>query len=88
VVALNPTQVSCSLASPASLTQSPRLSSVGQASSAASAASGARALMIAVLSDGLILLGVSDVWQCIVKGAVVIGAVALDRYRLTGTART
>jgi ribose transport system permease protein len=44
--------------------------------------------MIAVLSDGLILLGVSDVWQCIVKGAVVIGAVALDRYRLTGTART
>jgi ribose transport system permease protein len=46
------------------------------------------ALMIAVLGNGLILLGVSDVWQYIVKGAVIIGAVALDRYRLTGAART
>ena len=44
--------------------------------------------MIAVLGNGLILLGVSDVWQYIVKGAVIIGAVALDRYRLTGAART
>jgi ribose transport system permease protein len=46
------------------------------------------ALMIAVFGNGLILLGVSDVWQYIVKGAVIIGAVALDRYRLTGAART
>jgi ribose transport system permease protein len=46
------------------------------------------ALIIAVLSNGLILLGVSDVWQYIVKGAVIIGAVALDRYRLKGSART
>ena len=46
------------------------------------------ALMIAVLGNGLILLGVSDVWQYIVKGAVIIGAVALDRYRLTSAART
>jgi ribose transport system permease protein len=46
------------------------------------------ALMIAVLGNGLILLGVSDVWQYIVKGAVIIGAVALDRYRLIGAART
>jgi ribose transport system permease protein len=46
------------------------------------------ALMIAVLGNGLILLGVSDVWQYIVKGGVIIGAVALDRYRLTGAART
>jgi hypothetical protein len=46
------------------------------------------ALMIAVLGNGLILLGVSDVWQYIVKGTVIIGAVALERYRLTGAART
>jgi len=46
------------------------------------------ALMIAVLGNGLILLGVSDAWQYIVKGAVLIAAVALDRYRLTGAART
>lgn len=46
------------------------------------------ALIIAVLSNGLILLGVTDVWQYIIKGAVIIGAVALDRYRLRGSART
>lgn len=41
------------------------------------------ALIIAVLSNGLILVGVSDIWQYIVKGVVIIVAVALDRYRLT-----
>ena len=46
------------------------------------------ALIIAVLSNGLILLGVSDIWQFIVKGLVIIGAVALDRFRLQGSART
>jgi ribose transport system permease protein len=46
------------------------------------------ALIIAVLTNGLILLGVTDVWQYIVKGGVIIGAVALDRYRLRGSART
>jgi len=46
------------------------------------------ALIIAVLTNGLILLGVTDVWQYIVKGAVIIGAVALDRYRLRDSART
>ncbi len=46
------------------------------------------ALIIAVLTNGLVLLGVSDVWQYIIKGAVIIGAVALDRYRLSGSART
>ena len=45
-------------------------------------------LMIAVLSNGLILVGVSDIWQFIIKGFVIIGAVALDRYRLKGSART
>ncbi len=46
------------------------------------------ALIIAVLTNGLVLLGVSDIWQYIAKGAVIIGAVALDRYRLRGSART
>jgi len=46
------------------------------------------ALIIAVLTNGLILVGVSDIWQFIIKGFVIIGAVALDRYRLKGSART
>ena len=45
------------------------------------------ALIIAVLTNGLVLVGVSDIWQYIIKGLVIIGAVALDRYRQTG-ART
>jgi ribose transport system permease protein len=45
------------------------------------------ALIIAVLTNGLILLGVSDIWQYIIKGIVIIGAVVLDRYRRSG-ART
>ena len=46
------------------------------------------ALIIAVLTNGLILTGVSDIWQYIIKGLVIILAVALDRYRLKGGART
>ena len=46
------------------------------------------ALIIAVLSNGLTLVGVSDIWQFIVKGLVIIGAVALDRARLRGSVRT
>jgi len=46
------------------------------------------ALIIAVLSNGLILVGVSDIWQYIIKGLVIIAAVALDRYRLQGVSRT
>jgi ribose transport system permease protein len=46
------------------------------------------ALIIAVLTNGLILVGVSDIWQYIIKGFVIIGAVTLDRYRLKGSART
>lgn len=46
------------------------------------------ALIIAVLSNGLILIGVSDIWQYIVKGLVIIAAVTLDRYRLRAGART
>ncbi|MHA6690871.1 ABC transporter permease subunit [Devosia sp. A449] len=39
------------------------------------------ALIIAVLTNGLVLIGVSDVWQYIIKGFVIIGAVILDRLR-------
>ncbi|PJC87441.1 ribose ABC transporter permease [Vibrio sp. HA2012] len=46
------------------------------------------ALIIAVLTNGLILTGVPDVWQYIIKGLIIIGAVALDRYRLQGNSRT
>ena len=46
------------------------------------------ALIIAVLSNGLILIGVSDIWQFIIKGLVIIGAVALDRLRSSSSART
>ena len=46
------------------------------------------ALIIAVMSNGLILTGVPDVWQYIVKGLVIIGAVTLDRYRQSESVRT
>src|SRR5690349_6546645 len=46
------------------------------------------ALIIAVLSNGLILMNVTEIWQLIIKGLVIIGAVALDRYRNQGGART
>jgi ribose transport system permease protein len=45
------------------------------------------ALIIAVMSNGLILTGVPDVWQYIVKGLVIIAAVTIDRFRLSGEAR-
>ncbi len=38
-------------------------------------------LIIAVMSNGLILTGVPDIWQYIVKGLVIIGAVTLDHFR-------
>jgi ribose transport system permease protein len=40
------------------------------------------ALIIAVLNNGLTLLGLSFFWQLIVKGSVIILAVALDRLRV------
>jgi ribose transport system permease protein len=46
------------------------------------------ALIIGVLSNGLILMNVSEIWQFIIKGLVIIGAVMLDRIRLKGSART
>lgn len=46
------------------------------------------ALIIATLSNGLILMQVSEIWQFIIKGLVIIIAVTLDRYRNKGAART
>ena len=36
-------------------------------------------LIIGVLNNGLVLVGVSPDWQLVVKGAVIIAAVAIDR---------
>ncbi|SKA27255.1 ABC transporter permease subunit [Consotaella salsifontis] len=41
------------------------------------------ALIIAVLSNGLILMGVSDIWQFIIKGVVIVLAVTIDRLRVS-----
>lgn len=46
------------------------------------------ALIMAVLSNGLILTGTSDMWQHVIRGLVIIGAVVLDRARLMGSIRT
>jgi ribose transport system permease protein len=46
------------------------------------------ALIIAVLTNGLVILGVSDIWQYIIKGLVIIAAVGLDRFRRSGESRT
>lgn len=35
--------------------------------------------MIGVLSDGLILLGVSEFWQIVIKGIVIIIAAMVDQ---------
>jgi len=44
------------------------------------------ALIIAVLNNGLTLLGLSFFWQLVVKGAVIVIAVTLDRLRATRAA--
>jgi erythritol transport system permease protein len=37
------------------------------------------ACVIGVLSDGLVMLGVSEFWQMVIKGSVIIFAVAIDQ---------
>jgi ribose transport system permease protein len=44
------------------------------------------ALIIAVLNNGLTLMNVSFYWQLIIKGAVIILAVMLDKLRTRGHA--
>jgi len=39
------------------------------------------AFVIGVLADGLVLLGVSEFWQMVVKGAVIVIAVILDQFQ-------
>jgi erythritol transport system permease protein len=39
------------------------------------------AFVIGVLADGLVLLGVSEFWQMIVKGLVIVVAVILDQFQ-------
>ena len=41
-------------------------------------------LVIGVLGNGVNLLGVSDFWQSVVTGAVLIGAILLDRVQKRG----
>jgi erythritol transport system permease protein len=37
------------------------------------------AFVIGVLADGLVLLGVSEFWQIVIKGLVIVAAVILDQ---------
>ncbi len=37
------------------------------------------ACVIGVLADGLIMLGVSEFWQIVIKGVVIVLAVAIDQ---------
>ena len=45
------------------------------------------ALIIAVLNNGLTLMNVSFYWQLVIKGAVIILAVMLDKLRTRGQAQ-
>ena len=38
-------------------------------------------LVITVLNDGLVMMGVSQFWQLVIKGAVIIVAVVIDRWQ-------
>lgn len=39
------------------------------------------ALIIATLNNGMTLMGVSYFWQLVIKGAMIIIAVLIDKYR-------
>lgn len=43
------------------------------------------AFVIGVLADGLVLLGVSEFWQMVVKGLVIVVAVILDQFQRRST---
>ena len=38
------------------------------------------AMVIGVLANGLVLLGVSEFWQILIKGSVIVAAVVIDQY--------
>jgi erythritol transport system permease protein len=37
------------------------------------------AFVIGVLADGLVMMGVSEFWQIVIKGAVILAAVIVDQ---------
>jgi len=37
------------------------------------------AFVIGILSDGLVMMGVSSFWQTVIKGVVIIAAVVIDQ---------
>ena len=37
------------------------------------------AMVIGVLANGLVLLGVSEFWQMVIKGSVIVAAVIVDQ---------
>jgi erythritol transport system permease protein len=39
------------------------------------------AFVIGVLGDGMVLMGISDFWQTVIKGIVIIAAVAIDQFQ-------
>jgi erythritol transport system permease protein len=39
------------------------------------------AFVIGVLGDGMVLMGISEFWQTVIKGVVIIGAVAIDQFQ-------
>ena len=43
------------------------------------------AFVIGVLADGLVMLGVSDFWQQVIKGLVIIIAVAIDQVEISSS---
>ena len=45
------------------------------------------AFVIGVLSDGLILLGISEFWQIVIKGLVIVVAVVVDQWASRSTSR-
>ena len=46
------------------------------------------AFVIGVLGDGLVMMGVSEFWQMVIKGLVIIAAVVLDQLQRRLAART
>ncbi len=40
------------------------------------------ACVIGVLGDGMVMMGVSEFWQMVIKGTVIVGAVMLDQLQL------
>jgi len=43
------------------------------------------AFVIGVLADGLVMVGVSDFWQMVIKGLVIIVAVAIDQVQISSS---